>query len=320
MVIDYSVVIRTTGKAGLKYQKLLDSIQQLDPRPREVIVVLPEGFPLPPEQLGWETFCYSPKGMVVQRMAGLAACKTPYALFCDDDVCFGPDFVAQLYAPVRDGLGSFSIGPLYSFLPVPGIPAVIDAITARAIPTVLHKSRRYVSVLKSTGYSYNRHLQTGRYYETQSAAWTCFFADTAAMNALDFHNESWLDAHGYSAMDDQTMFYKAWLRGHPTIVSPEARYEHLDARTSIRNNNPNVHYSSTYNRLVFWHRFIYSQGSKTAAIVCYSYRLLWELIFDLSNLARRRMTTDDLRIRWRGWRDALRYIHSQAYRSLPDVK
>ena len=42
-MLDYSVIIRTTGKAGAKYQGLLDSIAGLEPQPREVIVVLPDG-------------------------------------------------------------------------------------------------------------------------------------------------------------------------------------------------------------------------------------------------------------------------------------
>lgn len=52
MDIDYSVVIRTIGKAGEKYQKLLDSIAGLVPRPKAVIVVLPEGYDLPVTRCG----------------------------------------------------------------------------------------------------------------------------------------------------------------------------------------------------------------------------------------------------------------------------
>ena len=95
-MIEYSVIIRTTGKAGEKYQKLLDSVSKLDPQPREIIVVLPEGYDLPDERLGRETFYFSPKGMVRQRLAGVAVCKTDYALICDDDVSFPSDFVKKL--------------------------------------------------------------------------------------------------------------------------------------------------------------------------------------------------------------------------------
>ena len=80
MTIDYSVIIRTTGQAGEKYTKLLESIKKLKPQPREIIVVLPEKADLPENQLGYEKFFYSPKGMVIQRMCGIAKCKTRYGL------------------------------------------------------------------------------------------------------------------------------------------------------------------------------------------------------------------------------------------------
>ena len=164
--VDYSVIIRTTGNAHEKYQKLLDSVSQLEPQPRELIVVLPEGYALPSERLGWETFLFCPKGMVRQRMAGIEACRTAYALICDDDVSFPPDFVRKLHAPVREGLGAFSAAPLYSFLPDRGAEAVVCTLMASAVPTVFHRATRYVSVLKSTGYSYNRRLDRSstRYY------------------------------------------------------------------------------------------------------------------------------------------------------------
>ena len=40
-IIDYSVVIRTTGNAHEKYQNLLNSVSNLIPPPKEIIVILP---------------------------------------------------------------------------------------------------------------------------------------------------------------------------------------------------------------------------------------------------------------------------------------
>lgn len=323
MKIDYSVVIRTTGKAGEKYAGLLRSINGLEPKPREVIVVLPEGYSIPEERLGWETFYFCPKGMVIQRMTGLAKCKTKYALVCDDDVSFNADFVQKLYEPVRSGLCAFSAGPLYSFLPPKGANAVLCAVMASAAPTLFHRKGRYVSVLKSSGYSYNRNLKPGRYYETQSVAWTCFFAEVSAIREMDFQAESWLDSHGYSALDDQTMFYKAWLRGIKTVVVSDAVYEHLDARTSTRNNKGPALYAMGFNRVVFWHRFIYRQQkrilSRVWAMACFGYHTLWTFFFELLNLVRRKNTCSGLAIKFRGLRDGWRYIKSEDYRSLPEV-
>ena len=46
-VISYSIAIRTLGRAGAKYQKLLDSIRNSTVQPEKVVVVLPEGYSKP---------------------------------------------------------------------------------------------------------------------------------------------------------------------------------------------------------------------------------------------------------------------------------
>lgn len=321
MNIDYSVIIRTTGKAKEKYAGLLASVSVLVPQPKEVIVVLPEGYALPEDQLGWETFYFCPKGMVIQRLYGIAQCKTPYALICDDDVQFGPDFVQKLHEPVGKGIGGLSIAPLYSFLPQKGLRAIVDVVLGAGIPALL-RNDRYCSVLRTTGYAYNRELDTNKkYYETQTAAWTCFYADIDALRSIDFETEQkWLDAHGYSALDDQTMFFKAWLRGIKTIVVSDAHYEHLDAKTSTRGTPEPVLFSRTFNRIVFWHRYIYSQEKNIVgqawAKICFAY---YQAINDLYALLKG-VPPAEKEIKLRARKEAREYLHSDAYRSLPPVK
>ena len=175
-MIDYSVIIRTTGKAGEKYRQLLRSIAALEPKPREVIVVLPQGYDLPEDRLGWETFYFCPKGMVIQRLYGIARCKTPYALISDDDIAFGPDFVEKLHRPLAEGKYGISAGPLPEFFPGKGLSTMMSVLTGASGPSLFHRDR-YNTVWRTTGYSFNRNLKPGKLYETQSAAWTCFYAD-----------------------------------------------------------------------------------------------------------------------------------------------
>ena len=322
-MIDYSVIIRTTGEVHEKYQKLLDSIEKLMPQPQEIIVVLPEGKEYPKEKTGKERYYFSPEGMVTQRMTGVEKCKTKYALICDDDVCFEPDFVEYLYEPIKAGMCSITVGPLYSFLPSEGIKVFLSALMGSAVPTVFHKER-YVSILRTSGYSYNRKLSTKRkYYETQSAAWTCFFAEVDALKKINFMDEIWLEAHGYSYLDDQTMFYKAYLLGIKTMVVVSAEYEHLDARTSVKNKRDSVLYSMNFNRVVFWHRFIYKRQknklSKMSTTVCFVYRSIWLIIYHLLNILRRRMTVREFEISCRGYWDGWKYIEMKEYKELPLV-
>ena len=64
----YSIAIRTLGRAGVKYRKLLDSIAESKIQPDKVIVVLPKGSQLPEEKLGWEQFVFCEKSMIQQRI------------------------------------------------------------------------------------------------------------------------------------------------------------------------------------------------------------------------------------------------------------
>lgn len=322
--IDYSVIIRTIGTAHEKYQSLLDAIDALKPRPKEVIVVLPEGYDKPDEQLGWETFYFCPKGMVIQRLTGIEKCKTPYALICDDDVCFGSDFVQKLYEPVAEGLCGISAGPLYSFLPEQGSKALISALSGASAPTLFHRDR-YVSVLATSGYSYNRYLESEnkKYYEAQSLAWTCFFADVQKLRAIELEDEIWLDAPGHSAYDDQTMFYKAWLRGIKTIVVADAEYEHKDAQTSTRNNKPTALYALHLNRFVFWHRFLYLTKKnivgKAWVRLAWGYRMFWVRLWACMDRLRNRYSKEDMAIMKKARKDGRAYVKSQEYRNLPPV-
>lgn len=320
-MIDYSVIIRTTGRAGEKYRRLLSSIEALEPRPREVIVVLPEGYGLPSDRLGWETFYFCPKGMVIQRLHGIAQCKTKYALISDDDIAFGPDFVQKLAAPLETGTYGVSAGPLVEFFPAPGIQTLLSAFLGGAVPTVLHRDR-YNTVLKTTGYAFNRELIPGCLYETQSAPWTCFFADVQKLRSIHFEDELWLDKNGYSAHDDTAMFYKAWLRGVTPVIAADARYQHLDAKTS-KVGNPKAPYAGGFNTVVFWHRFIYSQceslPEKLWAKFCIHYHLFMREMWALLKLLRKpdRSGTPTFRDGvCAGWK----WITSEEYASLPPVR
>ena len=323
--IQYSVLIRTLGNAGEKYQKLLASIKELTPQPQEVVVVLPHGYSEPVDRLGYETIIYSEKGMYYQRVRGIEYCKTKYALICDDDVCFEKDFVTKLHKPIQDGLSSISAAPLYSFLPKKGLMTVATTIMTSAMPTVFHKDR-YVSVLKSTGYSFNRRLDMSqtKYYESTSVAGTCFYADVEALKKCRLQDEFWMDDHGYAAMEDQTLIYKAWLNGYKTIVVSNAFYEHMDGKTSIRNNSRATNYSLTYNRVIFWDRFIYRMEhgaiGRLAAKICFGYRMGWHGLYNRLSVIRGAIRKEDAELMKKAYKDAKAYIKTQEYEQIQEQK
>lgn len=318
-MIDYSVIIRTTGKAGQKYQQLLNSIAQLVPQPREVIVVLPENYQLPPEKLGWEKFYFCKKGMVTQRLFGIDKCNTKYALICDDDVCFENNFVEKLHQPIEEGVAQISAGPLLAYLPKKGIQSLCYTVTGAAVPR--HSSKgKYITVLPTTGYSYFRRVNTNEhtYLEAESLPWTCFYGDINAIRQIRLDEERWLQLHGYASMDDQTMFYKAYLMGIKTVIVSDAVYEHLDAKTS-RQILEEIAYAMEFNRYVFWHRFIYSQDSGLKRIfdlLSIEYYFGMKNFYNFFRLAKGNLDTKAFKAKKTAIKDAKKFVKSDYYLAL----
>ena len=94
--MEYTAVIRTLGKAGEKYQTLLDSLVSQTILPKEIIVYIAEGYPFPKETCGKEKYVYVPKGMVAQRALRYEEVQTEYILFLDDDMYLPPSLAEDL--------------------------------------------------------------------------------------------------------------------------------------------------------------------------------------------------------------------------------
>ena len=315
--MEYSVIIRTIGKAGLKYQRLLDSIRNSTIQPKDVIVVLPEGYDPPAEQLGYERFLYCQRGMVTQRIVGIEHCSTDFALILDDDIAFEPDFIHMVSAPVVEGEYGLSAGPLTEFFPQSGKQSFINAVLGQAVPTVFHKEM-YNTILKTTGYSYNRHLKKNMLYETQSAPWTCFFADMTKLKSIHFEDEIWLDLNGYSAYDDTAMFYKAWLCGVKTVIVADAHYQHLDAGTSRSGINTKYYFNRGFNSYVFWKRMICNNSNhlnKSLYYIPFRYHELMAKYF-----YRLTKGKDSSKAFCLGCTKAREWVKSDEYLNLPPLK
>lgn len=321
-MFEYSIIIRTTGKAGEKYKCLLKSIENLNQKPKEVIVVLPNGYDLPDDKLGYETFCFCTKGMVRQRLYGIEKCKTKYALITDDDISFDSDFIDKLSKPVLNLEYGCSAGPLLNFFPRKGFNTFIAMLMGNAVPTIFHK-KRYVTLLNTTGYSYNRKLKfnESRLYETQAAAWTCFFADIDKLRSIHLEDEIWLDKYGYASYDDTTMFYKLWINNIKSVIVSDALYKHLDAKTSTK--NVNTGYSFGFNFIVFANRFLYQEkiGIKKIWVkICVNYRAIMNILFYLYKLLRGKTSKNEIRDYIKGINDAKLWVKSEEYKGIHSVK
>lgn len=82
---EYSVAIRTLGKAGSMFQALIQSLKAQSVPPRKIIVYIAEGYELP-GRVADEEYIYCHKGMAHQRSLDYSEIDSEYILLCDDDI------------------------------------------------------------------------------------------------------------------------------------------------------------------------------------------------------------------------------------------
>lgn len=323
---EYSVAIRTLGRAGEKYQKLLNSIQNSNHPPEKVVVVLPEGYALPKERLGWEEFVFCPKSMVGQRLEALKYIDSEYTLFLDDDISFEPDFVDQLLKPLDAGNYDCSTGPLFSFFPASTMGKIAGTLTA-SVSISLFRRDMYVKILRSGGWSYHTFdTDVEHYYPTESFAWTCFMIRTQVMRNLRMEDEQvWLERFGYAYGDDRVMAYKLNKLGYKACVVSNALYEHNDAKTSTSVNemsSAKTTLCTYYMQVVFWHRFIQdidqSMISRFLSQICFSYWRFMMSLFWLLKCVFSKSTLQFTAFR-NGLREGDQYVRSAEYRALAAI-
>lgn len=322
----YSIAIRTLGEAGEKYQKLLDSIRQSRLQPEKIIVVLPQGYDLPKEQLGNECFVYCEKSMMQQRLEALQYIDSEYTLFLDDDIAFDAYFVEKLLKPLEEKTFDCATGPLFEFFPQSKAGRIAGTLTASVSKSIFHRDM-YVKILPSGGWSYH-YFDTSEecYYPTESFAWTCFMIRTEVMRRLCMEDEkSWIEKYGYAYGDDRVMAYKLVKKGYSACIVSNALYEHLDARTSTGSSETKSIkpvFGLPYMQIIFWQRFIQDlEKSKLQRMVNRLWLLYWEIA--MTGYHTLKLLNPGYLPYWKAFRDGLKagkaYVRSAEYRELKEV-
>ena len=312
---DYSVTIRTLGTAEDKYQRTLDSIATQSIQPKEVIIVLANGYECPKEQLGYERFVFVDKGMVNQRVACFDESSSEYTLALDDDVEFSSNFVASLFDTMEKCKADF-VSPLVKEVNSSGggrytlINKIKDWLLGVSIRKRL-KDSFMVKVWRTGGFIVNSAVEDNKQYYSQSGHGTCVFGRTKALKELHFEEELWLQDAKYALPDDMVMFYKLYLRGNVIAMNREVEFVHLDAGSSLMDDNKKLNniYASARNGLIFWHRFIYKcRDKKWLSILCIVRRIFFTSLFSLlKGVVKRDMRYFNTYVK--GYRDGWKYIH-----------
>lgn len=317
--IEYTAVIRTLGKAGEKYQQLLNSLNRQTIRPKQIIVYIAEGYPLPKETIGWEQYVYVQKGMVAQRALCYDEVKTEYILFLDDDLSFPSDFVATLYKYLQEESADVISPDVYPNSQRTFWGKLIMFLSGRMLARKDDGKWGY-KVMKNTGYSYNA-SPSKAVYISQTNAGACFLCTKTNFLLIHFQDESWLDAVPYALGDDQIMFYKMYLSGLKQLTWFNSNIEHLDAGANIHSIEKEKMriYADFRFKTIFWHRFIYlpekSWWRKQWAKLCIGYTFAFALMISVL-----KGQMDIVKIKKQAISEGIQFIKSQKYKALPLIR
>ena len=258
--MEYSICIRTLGTAVEKYERLIDSINKLNIKPKEVIVVIPKGYTLPDIIAINQRVVYTDKGMLLQRIVGYEEARTEYVLLLDDDIEFEANLVEELSLPIVEEKCNLTF-PIYKELLLQGgISSVISAVTLSSIPNRRDKNQ-FIKIMFSGGSRYNSNLDNSeKYLYSESAPGMCIFAKRNSLIKLNLRDELWIDNVGYPLREDAALIYKAYLNGNKIIGVQGINITHLDGGSSEDNRNLKAAYANGYNQILFWKRFIYSNS------------------------------------------------------------
>ena len=253
----YTAVIRTLGKAGVKYQALLDSLCAQTIQPEAIIVYLADGYPIPKETCGREHYVYVKKGMVAQRALNYDEVSSEYILFLDDDVYVAPDGVEKLFEELR-----LNNADVIS-------PDVFDnasrGLKAELMMTISGRmrARRGIAcgVIKSwqqEGIHIINLLKINRICLRQTPD-HIFLCRKSDFLRIRFEDELWLDRTNYAIGDDQVMFYKMYLAGLKLLTVFGTGIKHLDAGENLGNKAKELKIveGDYFFRKIFWHRFLH---------------------------------------------------------------
>lgn len=312
--MEYTAVIRTLGKGGDYYQKTLDSLILQSIPPSAIIVYIAEGYALPAETVNREQYVYVKKGMVAQRALQYKEVKTEYILFLDDDVYLPPTGVETLYHELQQYKGDV-ISPYVFYNHKKSIKEKLRLAVFGREFCRLFGNRWGFKVLSTAGFSYINNPKKA-VYESQTNAGPCFLCRKEDFLNIKYEDELWLDEAPYAFPDDQVMYYKMYLNGLKILTSYDSGIVHLDAGSSTGGSvdrTCKVIYSEYRNKIIFWHRFIYSNEKnyllRLWKIACIIYVYVLQSINSTYKLLKGRK--EEARVFFLGIKDALIFIRNR---------
>lgn len=258
--MEYSVAIRTLGTARDKYQRLLNSLEKQTVPPKEIIVYIAEGYPIPSETIGKEKYVYVKKGMAAQRALQYTEINTEYILFLDDDLELQYDTVEKMFDAMLSNDIDVLAPDIYNNAERPLMNEIMMMVSGRMRPRLFQSKWGY-KVMRTAGYSYNKHPKKD-VYESQTNAGAAFLCKKADFLRIKFEEELWLDDVPYALGDDQVMYYKMYENGLKVGTWYNHSFKHLDAGSHMTLEKERMLiYNDLRFKIIFWYKFIFSKSS-----------------------------------------------------------
>lgn len=305
---EYCAVIRTLGRAGWMYQRLLDSLVGQTIPPKRIIVYLAEGYERPAETVGIEQIVYVPKGMVAQRALPYNEVDTEWMLMLDDDIDIAPDGVERMFCAIADQNADVCAMDGFPHHLIPTSRKVALAILASSIPVPFRNKKGY-TVNCAGKDCYNPRPKADTAWSTTNSGNGILCRKSDFLN-IHFEEDLWLDKSPYAIPDDKVMFYKMHLAGLRILTHYNSGFTHLDAGTSVVGTEKaaKIAYSSARNNKIFYELYVRPNlpaWKKPVATALRAYQSivggLYNLLFDRKNTTHRR----------RGLRDAKIYLNDK---------
>lgn len=312
---DYTAVIRTLGRAGSKYQKLLNSLEKQPIPPKTILVYIAIGYPLPHETIGTEKYIYVEKGMLSQRALLYEEVDTEYMLFLDDDLEFPSDTVQRMFELLEGNEADVISPDIFSNADRPLRSEVMMTLSGRMRARRNDDTWGY-KVMRTSGYSYNK-TPTKEVYWSETNAGACFLCRKKDFLRLNLRDELWVDAMPYPIGEDQILYYKMHRIGLKQLTWYNHGFVHLDGGGNMTPEKEAKRlYGDMYFKIVFWHRFILSPEKNKLLRIWSSLAISYMLAFTIiSSLLRFRF--DILKVKCNAIIEGVRFIKSEEYKSLP---
>lgn len=321
-MLEYSVAIRTLGKAPEALRLELESLHRQTILPKDIIIYIAKGYQRPSFTVGIERYLEVEKGMISQRALQYNEIQSDCILLLDDDVELSETSAEILLRQMEQNDADCVAADTFANHEMPVGSKIKAIVTNFVFPRF---DQKWAFKLHSNGsFSYiNKPLKD--VYPSQSAAGPASLWKKKALLSLHLEDEKWLDRLGFAYGDDDLEFYKLFINGGRLFVSFSSGIKNLDCKTSSTTfqSSKKKFYVRSFSNTVRWFRMQYEpKGTYTGRVRAkcnYAIKITW-VLFIHAMISLKSFSPDILRMYIKGIVEAFKYVHSGAYSEIPLYK